>query len=282
MSNYDENSDSQKFWNEEGGQKWVDNINIVEAFIQPLSDKLLEAIQAREGENILDVGCGGGLTSIRLAEQVGSRGNVKGVDVSEPILRVAKERGRDIANLDFELGDAATRELGENTYDVVTSRFGVMFFDDPVQAFTNLRKGLNNSGRLVFICWRKLEENPWMARTAKAAFAVVPPPEDAVPPDPTAPGPFSLGEESHLRGVLESAGFSDVNIEAVDQGLNMGELDDTVAFILKMGPASEVAREASAEQVEAITRAIKEVLSEYQTDTGVISPSACWIVSASK
>ncbi len=282
MSSYDENSESQKFWNEEGGQQWVDNINAVETFIQPLSDRLLEAVSAVPGEKVLDVGCGGGLTSIRIAELVGNSGSVRGVDVSRPIIDIALSRGKDIDNLDFELGDAATRDLGEGVYDVITSRFGVMFFDDPVVAFSNLRRALKDSGRMVFLCWRKLEENPWMARTAKAAFEIVPPPKDAPPPDPTAPGPFSLGDRAHLEGVLSTAGFQGVDISAVDQGLHMGDLDDAVAFFLKMGPAADVAKNASSEQLEQIVDAIKQVLSEYETPQGVVSPAAAWIVSASK
>ncbi len=282
MSSYDESSESQKFWNEEGGQQWVDNINSVETFIQPLSAQLLDVVSAAPGEKVLDVGCGGGLTSIRIAELVGNSGSVRGVDVSRPIIDIALARGKEIGNLDFELGDAATTDLGEGIYDVITSRFGVMFFDDPVAAFSNLHRALKDSGRMVFLCWRKLEENPWMARTAKAAFEIVPPPEDAPPPDPTAPGPFSLGDRVHLEGVLSAAGFEGLEIRAVDQGLHMGDLDDAVAFFLKMGPAADVARKATAEQLERIVDAIKQVLAEYETPQGVVSPAAAWIVSAGK
>ncbi|MBT7953058.1 MAG: methyltransferase domain-containing protein, partial [Gammaproteobacteria bacterium] len=111
MSNYDENSESQKYWNEEGGNKWADNIDVVEGMIMSLHDMLIEQIAATEGESVLDIGCGGGITSIKLAEQVGPTGSVLGVDVSEPILAVAKSRAEDISNLEFQHSDAATAEL---------------------------------------------------------------------------------------------------------------------------------------------------------------------------
>ena len=282
MSNYDKDSESQKFWNEEGGQQWVNNIDTVESFIQPLSEILMAAVSPSAGEHVLDVGCGGGLTSINIAQQVGSSGVVKGVDVSEPILQVALDRGKNLNNLSFELCDAASTDLGADVFDVITSRFGVMFFDDPVMAFSNLHKALKGSGRLVFLCWRKLEENPWMARTAKAAFEIVPPPADSVPADPTAPGPFSLGDDEHLKSVLHAAGFREIQLKAVDEKLKMGNLDDALGFLLKMGPAAEVLKNAGEEKAQSIIEAIREVLGEYDSPDGVVSPAAAWIVSAGK
>ena len=282
MSTYDENSESQTFWNEEGGQQWVNNIDSVETFIQPLSEQLLDTVLPASGEQVLDVGCGGGLTSIKIAQLVGSDGSVTGVDVSRPIIDIAIERGKEIENLAFELGDAATWDFKEESYDIITSRFGVMFFDEPVAAFANLHKALKRSGRMVFLCWRKLEENPWMARTAKAAFEIVPPPQDTPAPDPTAPGPFSLGDRAHLESVIKLAGFTDIEVKAVDQGLHMGDLDDAVKFFLKMGPAAEIAKNASEQQTQQIIGAIMQVLSEYDTPQGVVSPAAAWIVSARK
>lgn len=281
MADYDENSDSQTFWNEEGGRKWVENIDVVEAFILPLSDALVDEIDARPGEKVLDVGCGGGVTSRRLADAVGTGGSVLGVDVSAPILSVANRRAA-AANLEFRLGDAASLDLGENTFDVITSRFGVMFFDDPVKAFSNLHSSLKPSGRLVFLCWRTLDENPWMSETGKAAFAIVPPPADAPPPDPTAPGPFSLGEKAHLSGILEAAGYSGITVTAQDMPLNMGQVDETVDFLMKMGPAAEAARDAAPDQLDAIRAAVRKVVGRFETSEGIIVPTASWIVRAQK
>jgi ubiquinone/menaquinone biosynthesis C-methylase UbiE len=282
MSNYDENSESQTYWNEEGGNKWAENIEIVESMIEPLSGLLIQEIAAQNGENVLDVGSGGGVTSIKLAEQVGSSGSVLGVDVSEPILSVARNRGKDIVNLEFQQSDAATAVLDENSFDIITSRFGVMFFDDPVQAFKNLHGALKPSGRLVFLCWRALEENPWIAAPAKAALEIVPPPADAERPDPTAPGPFSLADEDHLKSILSAAGFNNIELQAMDTNLSMGVLSDAVGFLMKMGPAAEVIKEATEDEKNAVAKAMTKTLGNYETADGIKIPSASWIVKAAK
>ncbi len=282
MGNFDKNSESQKYWNEDGGNKWAENIDTVESIIESLSAILIEAIAAQNNEVVLDVGCGGGITTMQLAEQVGSGGSVLGVDVSEPIISVARKRAIDIGNLEFEQCDAATFALVENSFDIITSRFGVMFFDDPILAFANLHGALKPSGRLVFLCWRALEENPWIAEPVKATFEILPPPADAEKPDPKAPGPFSLADDSHLKMILSSAGFNNIELQAVDERLAMGNLNDAVSFLMKMGPASEVIEAASKEGKMAVAEAMKKVLTSYETTKGVMTPAATWLVSASK
>ncbi len=280
MSNFDESSEIQLYWNEEGGSKWVDNIDFVESMLEPLSNSLFEHIAATGGESVLDVGCGGAVTSIRLAEQVGSNGSVLGVDVSAPILSVARSRAADISNLEVQHGDAATASLGDNRFDIITSRFGVMFFDDPVLAFSNLHGSLKTSGRLVFMCWRTLEENPWMSEPAAAAFEILAPPEEK--PDPEAPGPFSLADAGRLENILGSAGFNNIDLRSADMELPMGDLDTAVSFLLKMGPAAEVIREATAAERTEVAAEIRAVMEKYSTDEGIFTPAASWIVSASK
>ena len=282
MSNFDENSEMQKYWNEEGGNKWVENIDAVESVLVPMSDMLLEQVAAKSGDLVLDVGCGGGITSIKLAEQTGETGKVLGVDVSEPIITIARKRGVDISNLEYQLGDAATVNLGEAKFDLITSRFGIMFFDDPISAFSNLHRALKTSGRLVFLCWRTIEENPWLGEPAAAAFEILPPPADADPPDPTAPGPFSLGDPGRLKSILESAGFNNIILQSVDISMPMGDIDDAVSFLMKLGPAADAVKEATDEDKAAVAVAIRKVMEKYDTANGVCAPSATWIVKASK
>jgi ubiquinone/menaquinone biosynthesis C-methylase UbiE len=280
MSNFDKNSEAQLYWNEEGGNKWADNIDFVESILVPMSNTLLEKIAAKNNDAVLDVGCGGGLTSIKLAEQVGEAGSVLGVDVSEPILAIAVKRGAGISNLEFQHADAATAKLGENKFDIITSRFGVMFFDDPIIAFTNLHRALKSKGKLVFLCWRSVPENPWLGEPAAAAFEILTPPAEK--PDPTAPGPFSLADPEHLKNILQSAGFTNINLEPVDKAMPLGHVDDAVSFLLKLGPAADAVKEASEEEEVAVTAAIRKVLEKYNTTDGVVAPAATWIATASK
>ncbi len=177
--------DQPTYWNEEGGQRWDQNIQRVERMLEPLSDRLLRHARPRAGERVLDVGCGGGVTSAAFAKAVGPSGDVLGLDVSAVILAVARERFAEVANLAFALGDAEKMHLTAAAFDLVSSRFGVMFFADPAAAFTNLRGTLTVGGRLAFICWRALDENPWMAECVKAGLS------SAAPPNLPFPASFS-------------------------------------------------------------------------------------------
>lgn len=273
---------SGDFWKGEGGEKWVKNIDLLEHHLDELNRILIEHCAVREGENVLDVGCGGGLTSMALAERAGPSGRVLGVDVSPAILEVARERGQDVANLDFRLADAGGDDLGKGAFDLITSRCGVMFFEQPLTAFTHLRRHLKSGGRMVFLCWRRFEENPWMGVPAAAAFSVLPPP--APPegkPDPDAPGPFSLGEEKRLRFLLEEAGFTEFDLIPVDAGVAMGSLEEAVYLATQLGPAARALEEAAEGERTAALEAIRGALQEYDTPEGVVIPGAGWIVSTS-
>jgi SAM-dependent methyltransferase len=273
---------SVDFWKGEGGEKWVKNIDLLERHLDELNRILIEHCAVRPGENVLDVGCGGGLTSLALAEAAGPSGRVLGVDVSPVILEIARARGRDVANLDFRLADAGAEDLGEGTFDLIASRFGVMFFEQPLAAFTYLRRHLKSGGRMVFLCWRRFEENPWMGVPAAAAFSVLPP---AAPPegepDPDAPGPFSLGEEGRLRFLLEEAGFTEIHLKPVDADVAMGSLEEAVYLTTQMGPAARALEEAEEVERVATLEAIRGALQEFETPAGVVMPCAAWIVSAS-
>jgi len=270
-----------QYWNEQGGQRWIANIDKTESMLVPLTEHLLERAGARQGESVLDVGCGGGVTSRRLAEAVGPSGQVLGVDISAPILEVAKARGGP-SHLSYRCADAATIDLGLESCDLITSRFGVMFFEDPVAAFTNLRAALRSDGRLVFMCWRAVALNPWIGATAAAACEVLPKPENGGrgPGDPNAPGPFSLAEEERIQQVLEEAGFGEIALEGFDEFMRLGKLEQASSYLTSMGPAAEPFGNASeGKRIEAI-QAVEGVLKAYESADGICPPCAVWIVSA--
>ncbi len=270
-------SEMARYWNEGGGRRWVANIERVERMLNPLAERLLTHAGARVGQHVLDVGCGGGLTSKAFAEAVGSTGKVVGVDVSTAILDVARQRFVATPNLRFEEGDAGSMPFAPASFDLMTSRFGVMFFPDPVGAFAHLRPALRPAGRLNFICWRALKANLWMAVPVRAAFEILPRP---APLAPNAPGPFAFADETYLRGVLEQAGFRAIEIAAHDALLDLGSLADAIEQMTRMGPAAQAFEEADEATREKVLRALELVFAPSIAGGTVRLPSATWLVSA--
>ncbi|MEQ8661205.1 MAG: class I SAM-dependent methyltransferase [Gammaproteobacteria bacterium] len=269
--------DQATFWNEDGGRRWVAHIDQLERMLGGLSSVLLAAVGARPGEHVLDVGCGGGPTSNALARAVGADGRVLGVDISAVILEVARRRSQHIANLAFETADAAAYPFEPASFDVVTSRFGVMFFPDPHAAFRNIRGALRAGGRLCFMCWRGIDENPWMGAPAKAAFSVIPPPEK---PAPGTPGPFAFADPARVTDILGGAGFADVSLAPIDQPITLGPVDEALEWLTNMGPAATPLAEAGPAARAAARAAMREVLVAHDSSEGVTLAGATWLVSA--
>ena len=271
--------DQPTYWNEEGGRRWVENIQRVERMLEPLSGRLLRHAAPQTGERVLDVGCGGGVTSAACASAVSPAGKVLGLDVSAVILAVARERYGAVGNLSFALGDAATMGLDAAAYDLIVSRFGVMFFADPLAAFANLRPALTTRGRLAFICWRALDENPWMAECVRAAFTILPRPE---PQPPTAPGPYAFADAARLRDILTRSGYAAISIDPLDHLLDLGGIDDAVTQLTRMGPAAGAYAIASATDQEAVVVAIRAALKSHLGGGSVRMASATWLVGAQR
>ncbi|GAB4353573.1 MAG: methyltransferase domain-containing protein [Immundisolibacter sp.] len=274
-------TDQASYWNGEGGQIWVRNMDRTEANFVSLTPRLLACAAAQPGEQVLDIGCGGGETSRALAQAVSPDGAVLAVDISEPILRVARQRHGTVANLDFLQADAGDRDFGTARFDLLFSRFGVMFFADPVAAFGNLHRSLKPTGRLVFMCWRALDENPWIAAPTQAAIAALGEAYRPAPPaDPHAPGPFAFADADHVRDILRHAGFTAVAIDPLDEPLHLGDLHTALDYLKNMGPISQALPKVDADQRHAVDLAMRNALDRYRVDGEVRAPSATWIVTA--
>ncbi len=270
-------TDQATFWNEEGGRRWVAHIDQLERMLAGLSTVLVDAVGAQPGERVLDVGCGGGPTSNAYARAVGDAGRVLGVDISAVILEVARQRARHIPNLEFATADAATHAFEPASFDVVTSRFGVMFFPDPHGAFGNIRRAVRAGGRLCFMCWRGIDENPWMGAPAKAAFSVIPPPEKL---PPGSPGPFAFADPAHVRDILASAGFVDIELSPHEHRITLGTVDEALEWLTNMGPAATPLAEAGPDARAAAREAMRELLVRHDTPQGVTLDGATWLVRA--
>lgn len=252
--------------------------------LRVFGEAAIQSANAAPGERILDVGCGCGDTSAALAALVEPRGCVVGLDVSAPMLARATQRFAGRSNVAFIEGDASTAPVEASTFDVLFSRFGVMFFSDPVLAFSHLRGELRANGRVIFVCWRPLTENPWAAVPFDAVTRVFgrSDPEPEAEPE-GAPGPFSFGDASRVRRILESAGFRAIKAQAFDATVvfgGSGNLDHAVDEIVRLGPVARLLVDRDAAAVEQARAAIKAVLPDYASAGDVQFQSGAWLVSA--
>lgn len=238
----------------------------------------MEAFDAKPGERVLDIGCGCGQTTVALAERVGAGGAVVGADISQPMLEVA--RGRVVpdgaAMPEFREIDAQTGDLGEGVFDAAFSRFGVMFFADPVAAFANIGRSLKSGGRLVFVCWRPLAENVWMRAPIEAAAPLLPP---SPPSDPLAPGPFAFADPARIWDLLDAAGFRAIDARPHDARIGGSPLEKAVDSSFRVGPLGAAMRD-NPHLAEAAREAVTAALEPYDTPQGVLAPASVWIVRA--
>ena len=273
------NAEQITYWNEQGGPRWVKLQEALDRQLASFGRIVMDRLAIGSGERVLDVGCGCGETSFELARRVGPSGSVVGADISTVMLERARERGRGIANVEFLNADAQTHLFAPASFDVVFSRFGVMFFADPPAAFANLARALKPGGRLGFHCWKTLMDNPWMTVPLFAALQHLPPP---TPPPPDAPGPFAFADADRVRGILAAAGLAEIEFESRTDpiGLGSGTVDAAADFALQMGPTSIALREASPETVAKVRASVREALAPYQTDDGVRLTTSSWVVTA--
>ncbi|MCG8554201.1 MAG: class I SAM-dependent methyltransferase [Proteobacteria bacterium] len=273
------NQEQIEYWNGITAERWVQNQELIDQAIQPFGDAALERLELRPGQHVLDVGCGSGTCSVRLAARVGPDGSVLGMDISAPMLEHARNRAQTVKNLSFTEADASEHSFTPN-YDAAYSRFGVMFFADPTAAFANLRTALKPSARLAFVCWREAEHNPWCLTPMAAVVKLLPepPPE----PEPDAPGPFALADRARLDDVLRSAGFDRVLIEALDLDVRLSEtgLEGAVDFAMRVGPPAGLLAEAPEDVVSRARVEIERALEPFVHDQSVALPGAAWVVSA--
>jgi len=277
---HDQNADQIAYWNGPGGQRWASRQQAQDILLAPVADVLIDRAKPRAGERVIDIGCGSGATTIAFAHEVGPSGHVLGVDVSGPMLERARQSAPKGAAIDFVLADATIYPFEPASFDLLASRFGVMFFADPAKSFANIRKALRPSGRLTFACWREPRENPWMMAPLQAVYKHVPKLPQQGPEDP---GPFAFASETRVHRILGEAGFGGIAMEACPLSLDIAigrGLEAAVQGALEIGPASRALEGQPTEQRAAATNSIRETLAPFVRGDTVPLAASIWIVTA--
>ena len=278
------NKNQKDFWSGKGGDIWVERQNAMDTMLSPLGEAALNKLNFNEKENVLDIGCGCGHTTLNIAKRIGPSGKVTGLDISEPMLKRAKESAVEmsITNTSFKCVDVQTVDLGDQIYSAAFSRFGVMFFEDSIAAFKNINKSLISGGYLSFVCWQSPAVNPWQSLFIQEVKKFL----DLPSPPPRSPGPFAFMESEYVSSILEESKFQDIRIEGHEAEVNMfsgRSLSDSVKDYISINPVvTQMLKESSENQIAEIVNSGIEAFSPYYSEKGLIFPSATWLVTARK
>jgi SAM-dependent methyltransferase len=271
-------------WNGQVGERWVANQARLDAMLAVFGQAAMEAAAPATGERVLDVGCGAGASSLALAARVGAGGHVLGVDISEALIERARALAPHGTPALFRVADASSAQLPEDAFDILFSRFGVMFFDSPIGAFAHVRRALRAGGRIAFVCWRGAAENDWVRLPMGAIKGIVPP---TAPPDPEAPGPFSFADQRRVAHILTAAGFTDIAIAAFDASVPFGEggtrdaaIGNAVEMAFEVGPLSRALADQPDDVRARASAAVRAAFAGCPGERSVMVDGAAWIVTA--
>jgi SAM-dependent methyltransferase len=275
------NAAQQEYWNTVAGPRWVGLGGFVERRVRKVNDLLLARSGVAAGERVLEIGCGTGAATAPFAEAVGERGRVVGVDISEPMLAGARKRIAEsgLHNVIVLQADAQTYRFEASSFDLITSRFGVMFFADPIAAFSNLLPALRPGGRLCFACWASLEDNRHWLIPYEVALRHLGPP---APKDPRAPGPMAFSDPDYVRSFLGTAGFEAIEIRRETPDIISSSPEEEAEHACIMGPSGRLIDEKKPpENVrELINQEMTEAFAAYAKRAGTVLPSTIFLVTA--
>jgi ubiquinone/menaquinone biosynthesis C-methylase UbiE len=279
----DKNIKQKQFWSGAGGDVWVDKQREMDIMLNPLGERVIQGLDLKEETKILDIGCGCGATTLEIAKLV-NQGEVIGVDISEPMLERATQTASDMAltNISYQVKDVQVDEMPNKYFDIAFSRFGVMFFEDPFEAFNNINHSLKDDGQLSFVCWQHASLNPWQSLSIQVIKEFL----DLPAPPPKSPGPFAFEDKSYIEEILNASGFRDIEIKDNQEDIVMfsgKSIREACEDYLTINPVvTEMLKNSPSELREEILEALIGKFSDYHKDDGLLFPSATWIVSARK
>ncbi len=276
------NAQQIEYWNSDAARSWVRLQTRLDQLFHPLTQVALEHAAPRPGDRAIDVGCGCGATVLELARRVGPGGHVLGIDISGPMLDLARRRTAEAGYTQATLmqADMSTYAFTPQDFDLAFSRFGVMFFADPVAAFANLRRALKPSGRLVFVCFRPLSENAWVLAQLTAVRHLLPP---SPPPGPEEPGQFAFADPDRVRRILGEAGFHDITFTKHDPMMKLagpGGAEQAAEISSQIGPIARALIGAPESLKTAVRDALATAFRQHDGPDGIVHPGANWIVAA--
>jgi SAM-dependent methyltransferase len=275
-----ENREQAALWNGSSGSAWVEMQDVLDRMLAPFETFLSQEAFPGEGGRVLDVGCGAGATTFSMARRLGPTGLCVGVDISEPLLKVARKRSIDegLGTVAFVQADAQTYPFELCRFDSVMSRFGVMFFDNPEAAFINIRRAARSAAKLAFVAWRSPAENPFMTTAVRAAEPLLP---NLLAPVAGAPGQFAFADADLVRRILNASEWKIIDVRPIDVTGNLTE-QDLLTYVTKLGPVAVALRGTD---VDEATRArtisvVRAAFEPYIQNGTARFTMACWLVSA--
>jgi ubiquinone/menaquinone biosynthesis C-methylase UbiE len=276
------NAREVQYWNSARTRAWAEEYEAIDRLFAGLTRGALDHAAPKLGERVIDIGCGSGTTVLELAARVGPSGYVLGADVSKASVEKARERiaAAGVHQAEMMLCDVSTHISPANSFDLVFSRFGVMFFADPVATFANIRKSMKPDGRLALAVFRTLQENKWATGIVAAVRHLLPP---ITPLAPEEPGQFSWGDAARVHRILETAGFQDVSLTPHDPAMPLagpGGAAEAASFMSRVGPVVRATGDAPPEQRKEVRAALEAFFRSHEGPQGIVLQGAIWIVTA--
>jgi ubiquinone/menaquinone biosynthesis C-methylase UbiE len=270
--------DDQFFlWNGTAGQAWVDSQELLDSLLQPIEDMLVAAASSASARSVLDIGCGTGSTTVAIARALGQGGQAVGVDVSAPMLAAARRRAeQEHVPASFVRADAETYPFEPAAFDMVVSRFGVMFFGDSVQAFANMRRAARPGAPLRFFAWRDPAENPFMTTAERAAAPFIP---NLPARDPDGPGQFAFADDAKVRAILEESGWAEIDLRSIDVDCRLSERD-LIPYFTRLGLLGRVLHQADDRTRSHVIETVRAAFDPFVHGAEVRFTAACWTVGA--